>query len=309
MGEEHLKKAEGFHEERNWSQSLRFSESALTCLKKLNPRPLEVIETIDDAMSYKYNALKFLNQNKKALECVKERYSLWAAGNMRHHRMLFAAFPLIDGLILNEEYEQAELIARTAYEMITARYGNIIPEDQRQQFLAHGSRLLARATYLLAVSGGIAPEGKQKAGEKAIALARKALEIDTQLYGAGSTHVANCMGTLANVVSYFNKVDDDEFLRIFEQARAIYSQVHGNLSPNVANCERNLGAEYEARAGRARDANDLDRCVANLELALTHYREERRIFRVINCVEDVDSAAKRIAYIGELLIGARRAGF
>ena len=307
MGEAHLNKAQGFRRERNWVQSLRFSELALTCLKKLKARPLEVIQTIDDAMTAKYDALNFLDQNKEALECAKERYSLWAAGNMRHHGMLRAAFPLIDSLLNNDECEQAELIARTAYEMITARYDNIIPEDQRQQFLAYGSQLLSRATHRLAESGGIAPEGKQNAGEKAIALARKALEIHTQLHGAVSHQAANAMGVLADVLQYFNNVDDDEILRLYKQAKAIYCQVQGNLSPNVPACDYSLAAEYKARAGRAFHSKDLDRYMANLELALTHYRAAEQVYRTINHVDAADRAAQGVTEMEELLIEIRNA--
>ena len=305
LGEAHLEKAWGFQRDFNWPRALRFSESALTCLMKLNPRPLEVILIIDNALLIKYNALNFMDQNKEALECAKERYSLWAAGNMRHHGMLNASFALIEGLMSNKEYEQAELIARTAYEMITARYGNIVPEDQQQRFLADGSRLLARATHRLAESGGIAPEAKQKAGEKAITLARKALEIHTQLRGTESTQAANDMATLAEVLKYFNDIDDDEILHLYGQAKAIYSRLHGNLSPNVAICEHNLTAEYKARASRARDANDLDRCVTNLERALSHCREAERIYRTINYVEDADKASKRKEEIEEAIVQVR----
>ena len=306
MGEVHSKKAWVFWREHNHVQSLRFSESALTSLKKLHPRSLEIITRIDDMMAIKYNALNFMDRNKEALECAKERYSLWAAGNMRHYGMLKASTSLIESLIQNKEYEQAELIARTAYEMITSRYDNIIPEDQRQKYLALGSRLLARATHELAQSRGIAPEEKQKAGEKVIALARKALEIDTQLHGSQSTQVANDMATLANVLKYFNDAaDDDEIILLYEQAKGHYSQVQGNSSPNVANCENNLAAVYETRADRARDANDPDRCVANLELALTHYREAERIYRIVNYMDAAGRVARRIAGIEKTLAQIR----
>ena len=305
LGEAHLKKAEEFHEKHNWVQTIRFSELALNSLKKLNLRPLEVIEIIDDAMSYKFNSLNFMDQRREALECAKERYSLWAAGNMRHHRMLFAAFPLIESLIHNKEYEQAELIARTAYEMIIARYDNIIPEDQRQRFLADGSKLFAEATYRLAESGGIAPEVKQKVGENAIALARTALEIRSQLHGAESAQAANAMTSLANISGYFNDIGDDEILRLQEQAIAVYLRVEGNSSPNVAVSGHNLAAAYEIRAARAWDTNDLDRCIANLELALTHYREAERTFRTINHVDNADRSIRRIEIVEARLIEAR----
>ena len=304
-GEAHLDKAREFWRERNWAQSLRFSELALTSLKKLNPHPLEVIIIMDSAMSFKYRALNFMERKMEALECAKERYSLWAAGNMRHHGMLRAAFPLIDSLLNNEEYERAELIARTAYEMITARYDNIVPEGQRQQYLADGSHLLADATYALAESGGIVLEDKQKAVEKAIALAHKALEIHTQLHGAESAKVANDMVSLAKALMCFNSVDDDEILRLFQQAKAIYRRLEGNLSPNVAVCEGYLAAAYQTRAFRARDTSDLDRSVANLELALTHFREAERTYHTINYVDAAGKAAECIADIEEALTKVR----
>ena len=292
IGEAHLLKAEGFDRELNWPQSLRFSESALTCLKKLNARPLEVIMVIDDAMRIKFNALNFLGQHAESLECAKERYGLWAAGYMRHYGMLRAAFPLIESLIHNGEHEQAALIARTAYEMVINDVDNIIPEGKRQEFLAHGSRLLAEATYRLARSGGIPPDETQKAGEEAISLARKALEIDIQLHGAEGSEAANDMGTLANVLSCFNGVDDDEILRLHEQGIANCSRVQGRLSPNVAINELNLGHAYDRRGMKAFSSNNLDRCVTNLESALPHYREAERIYRAINQLGPADKAAQ-----------------
>ena len=306
MGETHLLKADGFDREQNWAQSFRFSESALTSLTKLNPRPLEVINIIDEAMRTKYNALSFMGHRKEALECAKERYSLWAAGYMRHYRMLFAAFPLIEGLIQNGEFEQAALIARTAYDMIINDVDNIIPEDKRQDFLAHGSRLLAEATRALGESGGIPPAEKQKAGEEAIVAARKALEIRIHMHGAQSVEVAISMGTLASVLKCFGAVDDDEILRLHEQAIATYSQLQGSLSRNVAVNEYNLGNDYEKRAIKAHAAKDLDRCVANLELALPHFREAERIYRATDqmgpaaanaakAVEEIEGNLRRVA--------------
>ena len=307
LGEAHLQKAMGFQREQNFTQMLRFSELALTMLKKLNARPLEVIMIIDSAMRIKGNALSFMDRNKEALECAKERYSLWAAGYMRHHRMLFAAFPLIEALMHNEEFEQAHLIASTAYEMIINDTDNIIPESVRQGFLAQGSQLLGRSTYWLAESGGIPSGEKQKAGEEAIALVRKALEIDTQLYGTESDEVAGDIGSLANVLKYFNDVDDDEILRLCEQAIAIYGRVQGSLSPNVAVGENNFASAYGQRATRARVTNDMDRYVAYLELALTHYREAARIYRAINHVDAADGPAQRAAEIEDQLIQVRMA--
>ena len=285
LGIKHLEKAKGFRGERNFVQSLHSSELALTKLKKLHPRPLEVVEIIDFAMTIKYDSLSFTNQKKEALECAKERYSLWAAGYMRNPGML------------EEQYEEAVLIASTAYDMITNDIDNIIPEDRRQQFHADGASMLAQATYKLAESGGMAPEEEHKAGKEAIAHARKALEIHTQLHGAESNEIAVDVGVLADILRYFNGVDDDDILRLYEQAIAIFSRVEGSLSANVAMGEDNLGKAYYRRAVEALDANDLDRYVSNLELALTHYREAAQIYKVINHVVATDRVTQCVVEV------------
>ena len=252
-------------------------------------------------MRIKYNALIFTDQKKEALECAQERYSLWAAGYMRNSGMLNAAFPLIDGLLHNAEYEQAALIAATAHEMVTCDTDNIIPEEKRRTFIAHASRMLAQATYHLAVTGGISPEKKQKTGEETIALARKALEIDTQMHGNESNEVAMDMGILGDILTYFNGVDNDEALRLYEQSIVILSRVQGSLSPNVANSKHSLGVFYHRRANGARDANDLDRCVVNLELALPQYREAARIYTAINYADNAENDTKLAARMVEEL--------
>ena len=124
-------------------------------------------------------------------------------------------------------------------------------------------------------------------------LARRALQIDTRLHGIESSEVGDDMGLLAQVLCYFNDIDDDEEIRLYEQSIAIYARVQGSLSTNVAASEINLGIAYRIRAIRARDADDLDRCVANLELALSRFREAARIYRAISQVDRADNAASR----------------
>ena len=295
MGIAHLEKTRGFHQERNLSQMVQYSNLALTKLMKLHPRTLEVIEFIDEAMLIKFNALNFMAQDKEALECAQERYSLWAAGNMRHYGMLNAALQLIEALLQNQDYEQSVLIASSAYEMITSRHDNIIPDGLQQQFLAEGSGYLAQATYQFARSGGIPPEETKKAGQEAIALARKALEIHTQMHGAESEQAAVDMNILADILEHFNGVGEDEALRLYEQSIATFSRVQGSLSSNVAVGEHNLGVAYDRRANEARIANDLDRYVANLELALPHYREAARVYTTIHGVDDADRVNQLVA--------------
>ena len=72
----------------------------------------------------------------------------------------------------------------------------------------------------------------------------------------------------------------------------MFAQVQGNLSSNVATCEDNLGRMYYYRAKRALAADDLDRYVTNLELAASQYRESARIYRAVNHMDSVDTAAR-----------------
>ena len=176
---------------------------------------------------------------------------------------------------------------------------NFIPTHQQPRFLADASHSLAQAIHRLAVDGGIPLQEKQKAGEEAIALARKALEMRTQLHCFEDAEVALSMGTLASILNYFNNVDDDEILRLLEQAIAIYSRVEGSSSANVAVHEHKLGYAYANRADRAHAADDLDRCMANLELTLPHYREAARIYRVISYMDKADEVDRMIAQVEE----------
>ena len=125
-----------------------------------------------------------------------------------------------------------------------------------------------------------------------IALARKALEIHTQLEGADSSKVANDMIVLAQSLDLFNNKDDDEVLHLFEQAKGIYARVYGASSVNVAVGECKLGKAYHNRAKRARAAKDLDREQANLELALPHLRESARIYGAIGREDLADTIAQ-----------------
>jgi tetratricopeptide (TPR) repeat protein len=212
---------------------------------------------------------------------------------------MHAAFGLIESCLANKEFEDAEHYARHAMFMINDMADNFIPSDQRTKFLAEASYYLARAIYELARSGGIPPERKQKEGEEAIALARQALKLHTQLHGTtDSGKVANIMSVLANVIAYFSKVDDDdEVPRLYEQSIAIFCQVEGSSSLNVAACEGQLGNAYSDRANRAANVNDLDRCMINMELSLPRYVEAARIYRAINHIDSADMALRDVARV------------
>ena len=305
MGMAHLGKALVFHRENNWSQLLRYSDLAATKLKQLKDRPLE---DISDALSYKCTALGFMGQYREQLECAKEWYCLWNT-KPTDVGAIQAAFTLIQSCMQNKEYVDAHLYASTLYEIINHKHDNKIPDDQRQRYIAEGAYSLAQATLALAQNGDIPPDEKQKAGQEVIALLRKALEIHTQLHGIEHAEVACDMGVLADALDFFNNNDNDEVLRLLEQAIAISARVYGSSSSNVAVGANNLAAAYQSRAKRALAANDLDRCIANLELALQHYREAARIHRVVNRVDRADEAARAVVKVEEDLrkVAAARA--
>ena len=289
IGMANLEKAKGFESARNFPQMLRYADLAATKLKQMKDRP---VEDIDNALRAKWNALLFMARHREALECAKEWYCLWPTKHT-HPPAIHASFALIESCIHNNESFDAALYARTLWETITLSQDSHIPEHLQQPFTARGAMELARATLALAQSGGMPAEERQEAGVEAIMLARKALEIYTQLYGTASSKIANVMGLLGSILDYFNDVDDDdEVFRLYEQAKAIYARIEGGSSSNVATSEYNLGAAYQRRAKRAQDANDLDRCVANLELALPHFRAASRIYRAINRVEAADEASQ-----------------
>ena len=297
VGKANLAKAKGFNVGNNWVQTLRYAELAATKLKQLKDRRLETVELIDEALGYKFNAFTFTERHKEALECVKECYTMWAMNHMRNPGSIKAALALIQSCMHNREFEDAEHYARHAMFMINDMTDNFIPSDQRPQFLADASYWLARAILHLARNVGIPPAEKQKAGEEAIALAREALKLHTQMHGTESIDVAADMSILAEALDYFKDVEDDEVVRLYEQANAIFSRMQSSSSPNVAVGNVKLGIAYNQRATRALAANDLDRCMANLELALTHYRDAARIFSIINHVDNANATLQNIAEV------------
>ena len=297
IGMANLAKAEGFNAANNWPQALRYSDIAAKKLKQLKDRP---VEDIDAALNYKFNALNMMNRQREALECAKEWYCMYLTKHT-HPPAIIAGFALIESCIHNGEFFDALLYARTSWETITLSRDSHIPDNQRQEFIAKGAHYLAKALHALAHSGGMPEKEKQATGVEAIMLARRALEIHTQLHGAESEEVAEDMNVLASLLDYFNDVDDDEVLRFRVQAKAIFARIQGSLSVNVAAQERNLGAEFDKRARRACAAHDLDREVANYELALPRFREAARIFRAINHVEHAEGTARIIAMVEERL--------
>ena len=183
--------------------------------------------------------------------------------------------------------------------MINEMTDNFIPADQRSIFLADGSYYLSLSILRFAENGGIPPEEKQKAGKEAIELARTALQLRTQLHGIESAKVAMAVGTLAEILDYFNNADDDEVLHLHEQSISIYRRVESSSSANVGVALNNLGMAYTHKANRAMDAKDLVRCMANYDLALPRLLDAARIYRAVNRMGAADNALRIVAQIEE----------
>ena len=308
MGMAHLDKARGFNREHNWSQLLRYSDLAATKLKQLKDRP---VEEISDALNLKCVALAFMGRAKEQLECAKEWYCLWNT-KPTDVGAIQAAFTLINSCMHNKEFADAHLYASTLWEIINHKHDNKIPDDQRQLFIARGACVLASATLQLAENGGIPPEEKLKAGQEAIVLARRALEIQTQVGWTEGTEVSCTMCVLADSLDHFNDDDDEEVLRLHERAKAIQARIYGSSSLSVAIRESKLGGVYYKRADRASTANDQGRYMANLELSLPRFRESARILRAIGRTDKADTATQNAVKIEEALrqvpAGAAAAG-
>ena len=298
VGMANLSKAQGFHTAQNWPQTLRYSDLAITKLKQLKDCPVEII---DQALNCKFDALNMMGRYREALECAKEWYCLYLTKHT-HPPAILAGFALIESCIKNKEYFDAVHYAHTSWETITLSRDSHITDNQREIFIAEGAYHLAKAIKCLARDGGIPSEEMQEAGREAITLARQALEIHSQQCGPESHQVADDMGLLAQVLETFNDVDDDEAIRLYEQAKDIFVRVQGSLSANVAVCEMYLGHAYYNRAKRAHSAYDLDRELANLELALSRFREAARIDRAINRVERADKATQAVVDVEKQLL-------
>ena len=296
LGMAHLDKAKGFLREHNWSQVLRYSDLAAMKLMQMKDRP---VDHISIALSFKCTALDFLDRHRERLECAKEWYCLWNK-KPTDTGAIESAFTLISSCINNKVFADAVLYASTLWEIINHKHDNKIPDDERHIFTAKGAYYLALATFRLAQTGGIPSEEKPIAGREAIALARRALEIHSQIVGADDNE-ANDMVILAEALDYFNDDEDEEVLRLFEQAKAIHTRVYGSSSANVAACEGKLRAMYLKRSNRFHRANDLDRMIANLELALPRCREEARIYRAIGNIDDVNRSAQSVEAVEDLL--------
>ena len=301
VGEAHLEKAWGFEQQQNWVQLLRHANIAATKLKQLKDRRLDTVKLIDEALGRKFNALNFTNRNSKAMECAEERYTLWAMNHLRNPNSIRAALGMIESCLHNREYEDAVRYGHHAMFMIKDMADNFIPMDEQPSLLADVSYYLAVAVFRFAQAGGIPPEEKLKAGEEAIASARQALELHTQLHGTESSPVSRDLGALSQALEYFNNADDDEVLRLREQAIAIVGRVEGSSSVNVAADEEKLGIAYHNRAKRAIAVEDMDRCMANLELGLPHFREALRVYRINNHVVGVENTLHQIAFMEGLM--------
>ena len=296
IGKANLAKAHSFYRDNNWKQSLHYAEIAVSKLTKLKDRRLETVEIINEALACKCETLQFMCRYRESKGAAEERYTLWAMNFIRNPGSMKAAFSLFQSCLNSGEFDDALRYGHHALFMINEMTDNFIPSDKRPQFLAHVSCLLATATFRLAEAGGIPPAEKQKMGEDSIVFARQALEIHTRLCGAGSSEVAIDLIALGDVLGFFNDVDDDEIPRYYQRAIQIFARTEGALCANVATANHKLACAFQHRARRADEiSGDYPFCLVNYELALPHYREAVRIYRINNHTEHAEQAQELVA--------------
>ena len=92
VGMANIIKSEGFQDQRNFVQALRYAAIAVTKLKQLKDRRVETVQIIDNSMRCKFNALNFMDRNREAKDCAEERYTLWAMNHLRNPGSINAAF-------------------------------------------------------------------------------------------------------------------------------------------------------------------------------------------------------------------------
>ena len=106
-------------------------------------------------------------------------------------------------------------------------------------------------------------------------------------------------------LDHFNDIDDDEILRLYQNSYPIFVRLQGGTSSNVALNEKNIANAYRKRARRAYNADDLDRELDNLELALPHYLEELRIHNANNNMASVAESRRNVTFIEEEILQVR----
>ena len=298
VGMANLLKAKGFQRDRNWTQTIRYGEIAATKLQQLKDYSLENVQAMDDALGCKFDAFTFMGQHKEAMECCKVRYILWTTNHIQNSNTINSTLGLIQSCLLNKEFEEAERYGRHVILMINDRMASLTITEH-QAFLADGSFWLARSILDRAKAGRIPPHEKQKMGEEAIAFARKAYDLHPKLFAVPLLQISYDMTLLADVLRCFNDGDDHEIIRLQEQSVVFAFRAEGSSSPNVASTKNYLGLSYQKRAMRAENANDLDRCMTNLELALSQHREAARIFRAINRPSATHDSLREVGRVEE----------
>ena len=144
VGMANLVKAQGFQRDRNWPQTLRFGQIAVTKLKQLKDVSLEGVQNVDDALGCVFDAQTLLGHHKEAMDCCKERYDLWTTNHLQNSNSIRSSLGLIQSCLLNKEFEDAERYGRHVIRMINERVTSLTLTEY-QGFIADASFWTARA--------------------------------------------------------------------------------------------------------------------------------------------------------------------
>ena len=140
--------------------------------------------------------------------CAQERSQLW---HMHIHTgypgALAAMFTQIELSIITNVLDHAENNARIV-QFLSSERTNLLSDAHRPSHIAESSRLRALIILRKAQSGGIPPEGRQKAGEEAIMLAREAVALsvgDPNSIVFSIDETLTAQRVLHEVIKYFDE--------------------------------------------------------------------------------------------------------
>ena len=183
--------------------------------------------------------------------------------------------------------------------------------ENYSQLFGTGSTDVAGALLLLADS---LDHFNDNDDDEIFRLREQAIANYSRVQGSSSPNVGICKNSLGNAydkrANRAQAADDldryvvNEELALIhhrEAARILRANNHMDKADAilgvVARTEEKLGCAYGKIADSAHAAKDLDRCLANLELSLPHFREALRIFQANNISDGVNEVLRKIAQI------------
>ena len=254
---------------------------------------------IEDAILYAREAMFMINMADNFIP-ADQRQEFLADGS---YYLALAIFNLArdDGIPPDEKKKAGEETIELARQAL----------ENYSQLFGTGSTDVAGALLLLADS---LDHFNDNDDDEIFRLREQAIANYSRVQGSSSPNVGICKNSLGNAydkrANRAQAADDldryvvNEELALIhhrEAARILRANNHMDKADAilgvVARTEEKLGCAYGKIADSAHAAKDLDRCLANLELSLPHFREALRIFQANNISDGVNEVLRKIAQI------------